>query len=100
MAHICSQSGVSAHCDAVQKDCFIKGLVVINERVELSAVTQSYFVMDRLSAPGPSCKSNTFRPPGRFHLFYFFFFFFNFTHVCKILGCVLGSDDVHKHRDD
>lgn len=33
-----SQSGVSAHCDPVQKDCFIKGLAVINERVELSAV--------------------------------------------------------------
>ena len=33
-----SQSGVSAHCDPVQKDCFIKRLVVINERVELSTV--------------------------------------------------------------
>lgn len=33
-----SQSGVSAHCDAVQRGCFIEGLLVINERVELSAV--------------------------------------------------------------
>lgn len=32
------QSGVSAHCDPVQRDCFIEGLVVINERVELSTV--------------------------------------------------------------
>lgn len=31
-----SQSGVSAHCDPVLKDCFIEGLVVINGRVEQS----------------------------------------------------------------
>lgn len=47
---------------------------------------------------GPSCKSNTFRPPGRFHVFHFICF--NFTHVFQILGCVHGSDDVHKHGDD
>lgn len=38
VVHGSSQSGVSAHCDAVQRDCFIEGLLVINERVELSAV--------------------------------------------------------------
>lgn len=38
VAYSSSQSGVSAHCDPVQRGCFIKGLVVINERVELSTV--------------------------------------------------------------
>lgn len=37
------QSGVSAHCDPVQKDYFTEGLDVINEWVELSAVLKVSF---------------------------------------------------------
>ena len=44
-----SQSGLSAHCDPVQRACFIKGLVVINERVELSMVLKVSWMNDGLT---------------------------------------------------